>query len=184
MSEIIVTGEVHRIPSEPSSKGPTPVRPAVFWGGILVFAALAALWIADPFGNLGHSRNPSVLVMDARVLLDAKAAQVSTLALADPTAAERETAQFVERLKAELRKYGDAGYVVLNAGYVAHWPEAVDITARLASDMGIELAAAKASAPAPVPSPSVAPAPAPAKPVPGVQGSAQSPPPQKGAERP
>lgn len=186
----IIQGKAQRIPNLPPLPGGRPVKPIVFWGGVLLLAAIAALWIADPFGNLGRARAPSVLVLDARVLLDAKAAQVGTLALADPAAAERETAQFVDRLKLELKKYGDAGYVVLNAGYVAHWPETVDITARIAADLGLDVGAVKLpTPPPPLPAPgSTVPSPAPlaavpaAKPV--LEAATASPPPPKGADRP
>lgn len=121
----------------PSKKGIFSLLPPSVWVGALLLALIASL-LTEYFPKTGDSLQKT-LVLDTRVLIDAKSATVAATGKMD-TAPD----DFVRNLKVIAQRYADSGHIILNAGYVVYWPDSIDITASVAAEMGIDLAAYKA----------------------------------------
>lgn len=133
------TGVAHA-PAEPPLPAPAP-QPGVAWapiiGGIMV-VLVAMFWF---FGKERVQAwiAPKFVVIDTARLLKAGTNTVMAAPNMTPEEAVRLGDKFSVQLRETIKRYTDAGYVVLVKQAVLGTPEGWDITEPLAVNMGIDL---------------------------------------------
>ncbi len=110
-------------------------------GGLIgAFACTAALYGFGLIGGhhgAGPTANAGVVVVDNAGLATVRMRQLLDEQIDASAVAER-AQEFSEALALEVKRYSDAGFVVVNKGAVLAQPEQLDVTRIVAQRMGLE----------------------------------------------
>lgn len=119
-------------PKVPKKKGPLPIwlTAAAIGISVGIFTSI--------FPSQGAAK-PTYVVINSTALAEAKAAMSVTKSLSDPEYTAREAVAFGNAMRQVLKRYTDQGTLVLNSNQLAAWPNTADITASVATELGVDL---------------------------------------------
>lgn len=106
---------------------------------IAAFSAVVAVWYVQTHAN-GAGVPQKLVFVDGNAIFKA---QVKAFAegkdVGSPDAAQKAAKEFSVKMNAAMAPYKDAGYIVLNSAVAMNIPEGLDITGRVAKQVGVEI---------------------------------------------
>jgi len=103
------------------------------------FSSVISVWYMQTHANAGGVGSRLVFV-DGNAIFKA---QVKAFAAGPdaglPEATQKAAKEFSLKMNASLAPYKDAGYIVLNSAVAMNVPEGLDITSRVAKQVGVEI---------------------------------------------
>lgn len=130
-------------PSLPQASSPSQgvsfMTATIIAAAIAAFSAVLAVWYVQTHANVAGVPQKFVFV-DGNAIFKA---QVKAFAegkdVGMPDAAEKAAKEFAVKMNAAMAPYKDAGYIVLNSSVAMNIPEGLDITKRIAKQVGVEI---------------------------------------------
>jgi glycerol dehydrogenase-like iron-containing ADH family enzyme len=123
----------------PVNQGVSFLTATVIAASIAAFSAVISVWYVQTHAN-ASSAAPRFVFMDGNAIFKA---QVKAFAAGpdagSPDAAQKAAKEFSVKLNAGLTPYREAGYIILNSAVAMNVPEGLDITNRIAKQVGVEI---------------------------------------------
>lgn len=121
------------------SQGVSFLTATIIAVAIAAFAAVMVVWYVQTHANAA-SVSQKLVFVDGNAIFKA---QVKAFAegkdVGMPDAAEKAAKEFAVKMNAAMAPYKDAGYIVLNSSVAMNIPEGLDITKRIAKQVGVEI---------------------------------------------
>jgi len=106
---------------------------------VAAFSSVISVWYIQTHANAGSAAQKLVFV-DGNAIFKA---QVKAFAagpdVGSPDAAQKAAKEFSTKLHAAMATYKDAGYIVLNSAVAMNIPDGLDITSKVARQIGVEI---------------------------------------------
>lgn len=128
----------------PVQQGVSFLTATIIAASIAAFSALLTVRYTQTHGNAASVAQKLIFVdgnaiFKAQVKAFAAGPDAGSPDAGSPDAAQKAAKEFSAKLHAAIAPYKDAGYIILNSTVAMNIPEGLDITGRVAKQVGVEI---------------------------------------------